>query len=123
MPRPKAEGLVFRLQSRIYKASRQNNHGKQNAGTPREAHGWNTGHIDRYVEQRQTGTRTLQLNEGAQSVHRIPSTFVQRRNKKKFCLFLVDLFSKTRAWFATRTQLRKKNVKKNIYSFLVTVRW
>lgn len=57
MPRPKAEGLVFRLQSRIYKASRQNNYRKQNAGTPKEAHGWNTGHIDRYVEQRQTVNR------------------------------------------------------------------
>jgi hypothetical protein len=57
MPRPKAKGLVFRLQSRIYKASRQNDHGKQNAGTPKEAHDWNTGHIDRYVEQRQTVNR------------------------------------------------------------------
>lgn len=57
MPRPKAEGLVFRLQSRIYKSSRQNNHEKQNTGTPKEAYGWNTGHINRYVEQRQTVNR------------------------------------------------------------------
>ena len=57
MLRPKAEGLVFRLQSGIYKASRQNDHGEQNADTPKEAHGWNTGHIDRYVEQRQTVNR------------------------------------------------------------------
>lgn len=57
MSRPKPKGLVFRLQSRIYKTSRQNNHGKQNAGTPKEAHDWNTGHIDRYVEQRQTVNR------------------------------------------------------------------
>jgi hypothetical protein len=51
MPGPKAEGLVFRLESRIYKASRQNDHGKQNAGTPKEANGWNTDHIDRYIKQ------------------------------------------------------------------------
>lgn len=57
MPRLKAEGLVFRLQSRIYKASRQNNHGKQKVSTPKEANGWTTGHIYRYVEQRQTVNR------------------------------------------------------------------
>lgn len=57
MPRPKAEGLVFRLESRIYKASRQNNHGKQKAGTPKEANGWNTGHNDKYVKQKQTVNR------------------------------------------------------------------
>jgi hypothetical protein len=57
MLRPKAEGLVFRLESKIYKALRQNNHVKQKAGTPKEANGWNTGHIDRYVKQRQTVNR------------------------------------------------------------------
>lgn len=51
MPGPKAEGLVFRLESRIYKASRQNDHRKRDTGTLKEANGWNTDHIDRYIKQ------------------------------------------------------------------------
>ena len=61
MPRPKVEGSVFRIQSRTYKASRRNNHGREeNADTAKKANGWRTGQIDSlcYVEQRQGGQLT-----------------------------------------------------------------